>query len=120
MNISEALSSRGIEFNMIGPEPKNEAEYLERVTAHVGTLPDWATISAEAEALNYHTVSKITVINRLDAENKFEAALAALKTDDKLYEKWSAVSEIRSNDANAIALFTAIGCDPNEILATEE
>ena len=67
----------------------------------------------------FHTVSKITVINRLEALNKFDAALSVLKQDDHLYEKWSAVSHLRSNDSNAIALFTAIGCDPTVILAEE-
>jgi len=120
MSISEALSARGIEFNLVGPEPENEAEFNERISLISGSLPDWTTIQAEAANLAFHTVSKITVIRRLEALNKFDQALAALKQDDHLYEKWSAVNELQSNDVNAIALFTAIGCDPEEILAAEE
>lgn len=66
-----------------------------------------------------HSVSKYTIITRLEASGKFEAALAALKSDDLLYEKWSAIPAIHSDDQPARDLFTAIGCDPDEILAKE-
>lgn len=65
----------------------------------------------------FHTVSKYIVITRLEAAGKFTDALAALKADDLLYEKWSAVSEIRNTDQPARDLFTAIGLDPDVILA---
>lgn len=120
MSISEALSARGIEFNMIGPEPETEAEYVERIDLISGSLPDWPTIQQEAAKLTFHTVSKLTIITRLEEQNKFDEALVALKQDDLLYEKWSAVSELRSNDVNARALFAAIGCDPDAILAPED
>lgn len=67
----------------------------------------------------YHTVSKYLVITRLESANKFSQALSALKSDDLLYEKWSAVTEIRNTDQPARDLFTAIGLDPDVILAKE-
>lgn len=65
------------------------------------------------------TVSKVAIIRRLQAAGKFNAALTALKADPLLYELWSAMLEIRSDDANARALFTAVGADPAVILAPE-
>ena len=63
------------------------------------------------------TVSKYTIITRLEQAGKFDEALAALKSDDLLYEKWSAVSEIKNTDQPARALFASIGLDPDVILA---
>lgn len=65
----------------------------------------------------YHEIAKLTVINRLEQAGKFNDALSALKADDLLYEKWSAVSVIRSDDAHARGLFSALGLDPDVILA---
>jgi hypothetical protein len=66
-----------------------------------------------------YEISKLTVIDRLAAASKFDAALAALKTNDLLYEQWSAAQFIRSDNADARALFTAVGVDPDVILAPE-
>lgn len=64
-----------------------------------------------------HRVSKYTIITRLEAAGKFAQALAVLRSDDLLYEKWSAVTVIHSDDKPARDLFTAIGLDPDEMLA---
>lgn len=64
-------------------------------------------------------VPKITIIRRLRAAGKFDTALTALKADPFLYELWSAALEIQSDDVNARALFTAVGADPDAILAPE-
>lgn len=97
----------------------DDLEWLDEVTA----APTAAEIAAEmqrlAQAPAVHAVSKVTVIRRLQAAGKFNAALNALKADPLLYEIWSAVLEIRSDDANARALFTAVGADPAVILAPE-
>ena len=79
--------------------------------------------AADVEAANgtpVHDVSKFTIITRLVEANKFAEALAALKADDLLYEKWSTVQVVHSNDQAARDLFTAIGLDPDVILAFEE
>lgn len=65
----------------------------------------------------YHMVPRYTIIKRLEAAGKFADALAALKSDDLLYEKWQSLLEIRSDDAQARALFTQLGLDPDEMLA---
>ena len=75
-------------------------------------------VNREIEESRY-AVSKLTIISRLEAQGKFQAAIDALKANEFMYEKWQAVSHLQSDDANAIALFTAIGCDPDEILARE-
>lgn len=64
-----------------------------------------------------YTISKYTIITRIQAAGKFEAALAVLKSDDLLYEKWSSVAVIMSNDQPARDLFAAVGLDPDVILA---
>lgn len=66
-----------------------------------------------------HAVSKYTIITRLEAAGKFADALAALRSDDLLYEKWSAVTAIKPDDQPARDLFRSIGLNPDEILARE-
>ena len=107
--IIEALAKRGIEANLIGLDPTNEAEYLERVTFPNDDRPVWNEINLEAQNLNQvHAVSKYIVILRLEEAGKFNAALAALKSDDLLYQKWLAVTQIKSNDQPARGLVLAL------------
>ncbi len=63
------------------------------------------------------TISKLDLINRLEALNKFQDALKILKTNELLYEKWSASSEIKTNDINARNLLETLGLDPDEMLS---
>ncbi len=128
-------------WRLNGEPPTSESEFLSRFKIGVGTDEQGSQIYSDdptdfgftwdqlntqlqtevADPANqpFHAVSKLTIIARLEAEGKFNAALAALKQDEAMYEKWSAVSELRSTDQNAIALFAAIGCDPAVILAEE-
>lgn len=69
--------------------------------------------------LGYHLVDKYTIIKRLEELNKFNEAISVLKSNELLYQKWLAVSKIRNDDQNARAMFTAIGLDPDSILAKE-
>ncbi len=64
-----------------------------------------------------NSISKIDLINRLEAMNKFQEALQILKSDDLLYEKWSASSEIKTNDTNARNLLETLGLDPDKMLS---
>jgi|GEM_PF-6174066 len=64
-----------------------------------------------------NSISKLDLINRLEAINKFQDALEILKSDDLLYEKWSAATEIKTNDKNARGLLQNLGLDPAAILA---
>lgn len=63
------------------------------------------------------TISKLDLINRLEALNKFQDALKTLKSNELLYEKWSASSEIKRNDINARNLLETLGLDPDEMLS---
>ncbi len=63
------------------------------------------------------TISKLDLINRLEALNKFQDALKILKSNELLYEKWSASSEIKTNDINARNLLETLGLDPDKMLS---
>lgn len=63
------------------------------------------------------TISKLDLIHRLEALNKFQDALKILKSNELLYEKWSASSEIKTNDINARNLLETLGLDPDEMLS---
>lgn len=65
------------------------------------------------------SISKLDLINRLETVNKFQDALKKLKTDDLLYEKWSAATEIIINDKTARSLLQSLGLDPDIILANQ-
>lgn len=72
-------------------------------------------------------VPKLVVVERLVLAGKLRAARQALKlgvpdddlTDDELAlrDRWEAARVIASGDQDARSLFTAIGADPNVILA---
>ncbi len=69
--------------------------------------------------LGYHTVSRLTIITRLEEAGKFNDARAILEANKLNYEKWNSVLEIRSTDSVAIGLIQAVGLDPDVILAKE-
>lgn len=64
-----------------------------------------------------NSISKLDLINSLETMNKFQDAIKILKTDDLLYEKWSAATEIKTNDKDARSLLESLGLDPDKILA---
>lgn len=55
--IIEALAKRGIEADLIGLDPTNEAEYLDRVTFPNDDRPAWGDIYAEAQAVTNEDVN---------------------------------------------------------------
>lgn len=63
-------------------------------------------------------VLKTVIIDRLYQAGKLEVAKAALDASD-LYtqERWNARTAVYATDPVAIAFITAIGADPDEILA---
>lgn len=65
-------------------------------------------------------VPKRVMIDRLQALGKLDAAYSALQAQD-LYtrERWNTRSEILASDPTARGLLTAIGVDPDVILAPE-
>lgn len=64
-----------------------------------------------------NSISKLDLINGLETMNKFQDAIKILKTDNLLYEKWSAATEIKTNDKNVRSLLETIGLDPDEMLS---
>lgn len=64
-----------------------------------------------------NSISKLELINRLETVNKFQDALKILKSNELLYEKWSASTEIKTNDSNARNLLDSLGLDPDVILS---
>jgi hypothetical protein len=63
-------------------------------------------------------VPKHVIVDRLQAVRKLDAARATLDAAD-LYtrERWNTREAIYADDEAAIALLSAIGADPSEILA---
>lgn len=67
--------------------------------------------------IKVHSISKLELIKRLEAMHKFKDALKILKSDELLYEKWSAASEIKIDDKNARNLLEVLGLEPDAILS---
>lgn len=62
-------------------------------------------------------ISKLVVIDRLQAAGLFDKAFAALGGPGKLlYERWSAASEVDTKDPEVRGLLQAIGADVNATL----
>lgn len=67
-----------------------------------------------------YEVRKLLIIDRLVSAGLFEAAIAVLGgPGDLAYERWQAATAISSQDAEVRALLSAIGADPDVILAPE-
>lgn len=65
-------------------------------------------------------VRKLLILDRLAGAGLFEAAMQALGGPGALaYERWQAASYIEDTDAEVRGLLTAIGADPDAILAPE-
>ncbi len=92
----------------------------ENLTAEQNATLDAVIAAHDPTRRQPHYVSKITIIRRLQAAGKFDAALTALKANALLYELWLAVSAIRSDDTQARALFAAVGADPDAMMAPDQ
>ncbi len=66
-----------------------------------------------------YEISKVTVIDRLEAAGKFDAVLAILQANTLQYERWQAVTTIKSDNAEVLAVLGAVGADVAIILAPE-
>lgn len=72
-------------------------------------------------------VPKLLLVDRLIAAGRLRQAYAALRLDDPatalsdgelaLRERWKAAVTLRSDDADVRSLLTAVGADPDAILA---
>ena len=54
-------------------------------------------------------ISKLTIMDRLEALGLQETAVTALNSDAVKLARWNAATEIASDDADVIAVLTAIG-----------
>ena len=70
-----------------------------------GNIPDAADV--EPEATEY--ITKLTIVDRLIALEKLSDALTALNSDSTKKARWDASTEIAIDDADVIAVLTAIG-----------
>jgi hypothetical protein len=68
----------------------------------------------------YHHVPTIDIVRRLDEAELSGAANTALEVDIKLRTRFYTVGFIYADNAEARAFLTAIGADPDEILAPLE
>ena len=74
--------------------------------------------SAEiAEALRPKTLLKLSIVDRLQAAGKFNAAMSALSQDAYTLERWRSAIEINKDDQQVRALLTAVGADADSIMA---
>ena len=64
-----------------------------------------------------YEVSKLAIVDRLEVAGLRAAAKAALAQDGLRQDRWDNSVAIRSDDADVRALLTAIGADPDVILA---
>lgn len=68
-------------------------------------------------ALKPTTILKLTIVDRLYAAGKFDAAMAALAQNAYQLERWRSAIEISKDDPQVRGLLIAVGANPDEILA---
>lgn len=61
-------------------------------------------------------IPKLTIVGRLIALGKLSDALTALNSDATKKARWNAATEIATDDADVIAVLTAIGIEPSTVL----
>lgn len=105
------------------PDDVREAADSEWTSEVIKEVRD-AAAAREAEeaarrAAERRSVLKSTIISRLHAAGKLEAAQVAINSDAYVRERWYAPDKpaIYADDAEAIALLEAIDADPDAILA---
>jgi len=75
-------------------------------------IPDSA--DEEIEPIKY--ISKLTIVDRLEAIGKRELVKTALTNNEYANDRWNAATEIAVDDAQVIGLLTACGIDAGTIL----
>jgi hypothetical protein len=101
-----------------------DAAYAAFVAAGLSTTPisDEAAlwdVLRRAQVPPYHQVSTYRIVRRLEEAGLIEAAEAALDADRTLWRRFYTVGFINADDADARAFLTAVGTDPDSILAPE-
>ena len=73
-----------------------------------------AAADVEPEATEY--VAKLVIVDRLIALEKLDIAMTALSANTTAKARWDAATEIAIDDEDVIALLTACGINPEQIL----
>ena len=66
-----------------------------------------------------HEVSKLTIVDRLEAAGLRTAAKAALSANEYQKDRWDSAAVIRSDDQTVRTLLISIDANPDDILARE-
>jgi hypothetical protein len=67
----------------------------------------------------YHSVSSALIVDRLKAAGVFEVAYAALHNNPDQFARFYTRGYIHADNVEARAFLTAVGADPDIILAPE-
>lgn len=97
----------GITFDAAATDEQRQAAQ-DYMSAHLSELNETPSVKM---------ISKLTIVDRMIAAGKIEAAMAALSSEPVAKFRWDAAQEIASNDPQVRALLSAIGANPDEILA---
>lgn len=109
---TEGFGEVHLDLSRENTKPEANAEYQAWLDA--GNVP----APYQAPPLPPIAVSKIKIVERLAAVDLLEPAYAALSQQPLLTQKrWEAAQIIASDDAETRAFLTAIGADPDAILA---
>jgi len=101
------------------------AAYPEKLKVVAGEVMDKtdAEIAADVEAARVASIGevrKLHIVDRLAALGKFDAAMSALNSDALKKERWNAATMIAVDDADFLALLSAVGVSLSQILENYE
>jgi hypothetical protein len=85
----------------------------------IDTMESLKAVLRAAGVAPYHQVSTYRILRRLKDAGLAEAADAALNANRMLFRRFYTAGVINADDAGARAFLTAIGADPESILAPE-
>ena len=100
----------------IPTDPRNADRQVYQVWLDEGGVTDPAEPTTPAAG---RTVSRFTIVNRLQAIGRFQDLRQYLQSHPFEAEQWYSRDRVFPNDATMIALLNDLDVDPNIILAAE-
>ena len=88
--------------------------YLSKEAEYISVLAAEIVENAAPEATAY--IPKLAIVDRLIALGKLTDALTALNSDAIKKARWDASTQIALDDADVIAVLTALGIDASQVL----